>query len=165
MLGLSVAIKTRCTFIIRGKFSASKFFEDCTKTNATVVQYIGELLRYINSTPAGEYDTKHNVRMAMGNGLRGSVWKEFQSRFKVKQIAEFYGATEGNASLLNTPGKVGAIGYMPVSPKENAELVKALLLIEGQCDRTVATRLFITVIECLNLSPTSYFLKRDLKLY
>ena len=115
MLGLSVCLHTKCTFIIRGKFSASRFFEDCAKTDATVVQYIGELLRYLNSTPPGEYDTNHKVRMAMGNGLRGAVWKEFQDRFKVKKIAEFYGATEGNASLVNTPGKRGAIGYMPVS--------------------------------------------------
>lgn len=81
----------------------------------TVVQYIGELLRYLNATPPSEYDTNHNVRMAMGNGLRKSVWLEFQERFKVKHIAEFYGATEGNATMVNATEKPGACGFMPVS--------------------------------------------------
>lgn len=50
----------------------------------------------------------------MGNGMRESVWREFQARFKVKMVAEFYGATEGNANLINFTGKPGACGYLPV---------------------------------------------------
>lgn len=113
MLGLSVALYTGATFVIRKRFSASNFFKDCNLYNCTVVQYIGELLRYLNASPVTEWDTNHKVRMAMGNGLRKNVWIEFQERFKVKHIAEFYGATEGNATLVNIAEKPGAVGYMP----------------------------------------------------
>lgn len=34
-----------------------------------------------------------------GNGLRPQIWKQFQDRFGIKQISEFYGATEGNANI------------------------------------------------------------------
>ena len=34
-----------------------------------------------------------------GNGLRPQIWTPFVERFKVKQIGEFYGATEGNSNL------------------------------------------------------------------
>ena len=34
-----------------------------------------------------------------GNGLRKEIWGEFQKRFNVERIAEFYGATEGNCNL------------------------------------------------------------------
>lgn len=34
-----------------------------------------------------------------GNGLRAQIWKQFTSRFNVKQIGEFYGATEGNSNI------------------------------------------------------------------
>ncbi|CAG05545.1 unnamed protein product [Tetraodon nigroviridis] len=55
-------------------------------------------------------DRSHRVRLALGNGMRPEVWKEFISRFGEIQIREFYGATEGNFFLLNYSGKVGAVG-------------------------------------------------------
>ena len=55
----------------------------------------------------------HNLRLACGNGLSGDVWEAFQARFSVPQILEFYAATEGNFSLYNVEGKVGAIGRIP----------------------------------------------------
>ena len=56
-------------------------------------------------------ETKHTVRLAFGNGLKPQIWKAFQSRFAIQQIGEFYGATEGNASLINIDNKVGACGF------------------------------------------------------
>jgi hypothetical protein len=37
----------------------------------------------------------------------------FAARFAIPQILEFYAATEGNFSLFNVEGKVGAIGRIP----------------------------------------------------
>ena len=34
-----------------------------------------------------------------GNGLRPQIWKSFVTRFGIKQIAEFYGSTEGNSQI------------------------------------------------------------------
>jgi fatty-acyl-CoA synthase len=53
------------------------------------------------------------LRLACGNGLRGDVWEAFQARFAIPQMLEFYAATEGNFSLYNVEGKVGAIGRVP----------------------------------------------------
>ena len=64
--------------------------------------------------PAKPVDTQHSVRVAYGNGLRAHIWEEFKNRFQITQISEFYGATEGNAALLNTTGKVGAVGFLSV---------------------------------------------------
>ena len=36
-------------------------------------------------------DTQHQVRKALGNGLRPDVWPTFQSRFNVPFICEYYG--------------------------------------------------------------------------
>lgn len=47
--------------------------------------------------------------MALGNGLRTSIWKEFMNRFGIPQIAEFYGATECNCSVGNFDNKVGGL--------------------------------------------------------
>ena len=51
--------------------------------------------------------------LCCGNGLRADVWQKFQDRFAIPNILEFYAATEGNVSLYNVEGKVGAIGRVP----------------------------------------------------
>lgn len=39
------------TIALRRKFSASQFWNDCRKYNVTVVQYIGEIMRYLCAAP------------------------------------------------------------------------------------------------------------------
>lgn len=34
-----------------------------------------------------------------GNGLRQEIWRDFKTRFNIKQIGEVYGSTEGNANV------------------------------------------------------------------
>uniref|UniRef100_A0A4W5RFB2 Very long-chain fatty acid transport protein n=1 Tax=Hucho hucho TaxID=62062 RepID=A0A4W5RFB2_9TELE len=99
------------TVVVKKKFSASRFWEDCIKHNCTVVQYIGEICRYLLSQPVRPSEKGHQVRLAVGNGLRPSVWEAFTERFGVAQVGEFYGATECNCSIANMDGKVGACGF------------------------------------------------------
>lgn len=75
-----------------------------------VVQYIGEICRYLLKQPVREAEGRHRVRLAVGNGLRPAIWEEFTMRFRVHQVGEFYGATECNCSIANMDGKVGTVG-------------------------------------------------------
>ena len=100
--------------LIRERFSASRFWDDIAEWNCTLFQYIGELCRYLVSSPPYRRETEHRLRLCCGNGLRQDVWKEFQRRFRIPQILEFYAATEGNFSLYNCDGKPGAIGRIPM---------------------------------------------------
>ena len=114
------------TFILARKFSATHFWADCNTYHATIVQYIGELCRYLCNTPPSINDHTHQVRLALGNGLRPDVWKTFQTRFKVPQIMEFYASTEGNTGFVNTENKLGAIGFMSplIRRKHPAKLIR-----------------------------------------
>lgn len=87
------------TLAVRSKFSASRFWSDCIKYNATAAQYIGEICRYVLTQPERGCDKSHNVSIMFGNGMRSNIWTEFKNRFNVERIAEFYGATEGNANV------------------------------------------------------------------
>jgi len=71
-----------------------------------IIQYIGEICRYLLNQPVREAETQHCVRLAVGNGLRPTIWEDFTKRFRIKQIGEFYGATECNCSIANLDGKV-----------------------------------------------------------
>uniref|UniRef100_A0A673XM01 Arachidonate--CoA ligase n=1 Tax=Salmo trutta TaxID=8032 RepID=A0A673XM01_SALTR len=111
IVGVGQCLIHGMTVVIKKKFSASRFWDDCAKYNCTIVQYIGEICRYLLNQPVKDIEGKHKVRMALGNGLRQSIWEEFTSRFNVLQIAEFYGATECNCSLGNFDNMTGACGF------------------------------------------------------
>jgi len=98
---------------IREKFSARQFWDDVARFDCTLVQYIGELARFLTNAPPHARENAHRLRLACGNGLRADVWEAFQQRFAIPRILEFYAATEGNLSLYNVDGKVGAIGRVP----------------------------------------------------
>jgi fatty-acyl-CoA synthase len=99
--------------VIREKFSAREFWDDVVNWDCTLFQYIGELCRYLANAPEQPREKQHRLRLCCGNGLRADVWQKFQDRFAIPKILEFYAATEGNVSLYNVEGKVGAIGRVP----------------------------------------------------
>jgi fatty-acyl-CoA synthase len=99
--------------LIRDKFSAQHFWDDIAGGGCTLFQYIGELCRYLLHAPEHPRERGHGLRLCCGNGLQADVWKKFQDRFAMPRILEFYAATEGNVSLYNVEGKVGAIGRVP----------------------------------------------------
>ena len=99
--------------IIKRRFSVHEFWPDIHRHGATMFQYVGELCRYLLNAPPSSLDRGHAVRAITGNGLSSSIWREFQARFAIPRIVEFYGATESNVSMLNYDGTVGAVGRVP----------------------------------------------------
>jgi fatty-acyl-CoA synthase len=99
--------------VLRGRFSASQFWDDIIKWDCTIFQYIGELCRYLVNSPPSRRDADHRLRLCCGNGLRSDIWHAFKQRFRIPQILEFYAATEGNFSLYNCDEEPGAIGRIP----------------------------------------------------
>ncbi|MGE0828222.1 MAG: long-chain-acyl-CoA synthetase [Hyphomonadaceae bacterium] len=113
LTGVGFALERGGCILLKRKFSASHFWEDCAAENATVFFYIGELCRYLLNAPESPHERAHHLRLGVGNGLRPEVWEAFQARFNVPKMLEFYGSTEGNANLLNFDGKMGAVGRIP----------------------------------------------------
>jgi fatty-acyl-CoA synthase len=99
--------------VIRDKFSVHRFWDDVCDWDCTLVQYIGELARYLVNARRNPRERAHRLRLCCGNGMRADVWEKFQERFAIPRILEFYASTEGNVSLFNVEGKVGAIGRVP----------------------------------------------------
>jgi fatty-acyl-CoA synthase len=99
--------------IIKRRFSVHEFWSDIHASGATMFQYVGELCRYLLNAPPSPLDQGHKIRAITGNGLSASIWQEFQARFAIPRIVEFYGATESNVSMLNYDGTVGAVGRVP----------------------------------------------------
>ena len=71
-----------------------------SEMKADGIHYIGEMCRYLVSSPPTPYDRAHKARFAYGNGMRLDVWQRFKDRFNIGTINEFYGATEGTAACF-----------------------------------------------------------------
>jgi len=99
--------------VVAERFSAGRFWSEVVQFECTIIQYIGELCRYLLAAPIRPDERAHRLRLACGNGLTGEVWGAFQDRFAIPRILEFYAATEGNFSLYNLDGEPGALGRIP----------------------------------------------------
>jgi fatty-acyl-CoA synthase len=113
MCALGPAFLTGGSVVIKRKFSVSEFWDDIHKYEPTLFQYIGELCRYLLNAPPSAHERDHKIRAITGNGLRPEIWPAFQKRFAIPKIVEFYGATEGNVSMINYDGHVGSVGRIP----------------------------------------------------
>lgn len=102
-------------FAIRRKFSASQFWNDVRKFNATTIGYVGELCRYLIDQPASADDPHNSVVKMIGNGLRPGVWSEFKKRFGVKHVCELYAASDGNIGFTNILNFDNTIGFSLMS--------------------------------------------------
>jgi fatty-acyl-CoA synthase len=125
LCAVGAALLNGGTLVLKKKFSASQFWDDIAEHRCTMFVYIGELCRYLVNH--AEHPAERTpLKMAFGNGLRGDVWDRMNQRFKIAETLEFYGSTEGNVSLFNFDGKVGAIGRVPkyLRKRFNIKLVK-----------------------------------------
>ncbi|MBI1198343.1 MAG: long-chain-acyl-CoA synthetase [Phenylobacterium sp.] len=113
LCALGAALLNGGSVVLRRKFSASHFWSDVVAEGCTMFVYIGELCRYLVNHEPGPDETAHKIRLAFGNGLRPDIWPVMKQRFRIPDILEFYGSTEGNVSLFNFDGKEGAIGRAP----------------------------------------------------
>lgn len=102
------------TMAIDKKFSASRFWKRVNHYGATAFCYIGELLRYLLNQHPTAHDKHHKVRMIVGNGLRPEIWADFENRFGISRISEFYGASEANIGFINLFGVSQTAGFTPL---------------------------------------------------
>lgn len=131
LLGLCTTLANGSAIAIGKKFSTKTFWPEVRASNATIIQYVGELCRYLLAAPpqidprtSENIDQANTVRMAFGNGLRPDVWNKFKERFDIGIIAEFYSATEGSSASWNYSkndfskgaiGRNGTLAYLLLS--------------------------------------------------
>jgi citronellyl-CoA synthetase len=113
--GLSISIwagamVSQSTMALRKKFSASEFWKDIKKYNATGTVYIGEIPRYLLNRPESEYVENKTLKKMLGLGLRKEIWEQFKARFKIEHIWELYGMSEARGGFFNADERPGMVG-------------------------------------------------------
>jgi fatty-acyl-CoA synthase len=131
---VSNALASRASIVVVRQFSASKFWPDIRRYGVTIVQYVGEICRYLVNLPPRDDDKDHTLKRMTGAGMTAEVWNNFVARFGDIEIYEGWGATEANCSMMNLDGVRGSCGRIPFKEQSNARLVK--YDVENDCHVT-----------------------------
>lgn len=108
-LGALPTFRAGACLAITDKFSVSNFWYQIKFTNATHMQYVGEICRYLlNKPPNPQVEQDHRPLIAYGNGLRKDIWMNFKKRFNVYAVGEFFASTE--SPIATTSFQRGTFG-------------------------------------------------------
>ncbi|RJX71465.1 long-chain-acyl-CoA synthetase [Vibrio sinensis] len=124
----STALAAGSSILLRRKFSVRSFWPDIKNNQVTVVQYIGEICRYLlnhddaNNQEQGYRD--HQVRAMLGAGLTAESWRRWLDKFGSMDVYEGWGSTEANTNLINLDNYIGSCGRVPDKKKTNFLLVR-----------------------------------------
>jgi acyl-CoA synthetase (AMP-forming)/AMP-acid ligase II len=113
MGGWCACLYTGATFAMARGFSASTFWDDIRKHNATGFNYVGEMARYLWNQPPSPQDRNHRVTNMMGAGLRHEIWGDFKKRFGIESVYEVYGGSESPGGFINLFNFDRTCGWSP----------------------------------------------------
>ena len=155
-VSLGVVLASGASFALDEKFSASKFWQRIAHYKATAFCYIGELLRYLLNQPGHMDDQNHEIRLILGNGLRPEIWDDFEKRFGIDHIFEFYGASESNLGFMNAFGLKETVGFCPM-PFEvvacDADTEQVVRNKRGFCEPVGKGQVGLLISEVTELRP------------
>jgi crotonobetaine/carnitine-CoA ligase len=107
------ALLAGATFSFGTRFSASGFWEEIRRSEATVTYLLGAMVHILLKRPVQPDDAQHRLRVALAPGTPKAQVEAFQLRFGVR-LLDGYGSTETNLVLCNlvgafAPGTLGSV--------------------------------------------------------
>jgi crotonobetaine/carnitine-CoA ligase len=100
-----------CEYILAGRFSASRFWEEISQRQATVTFLMGTMASILLRRPSDEAQHPHRLRVALAPATTAEVHEKFEQRFGVELI-QGYGSSETNHVIGAPPGeqRYGSMG-------------------------------------------------------
>jgi crotonobetaine/carnitine-CoA ligase len=107
------ALLVGATYSFGTRFSASGFWQEIRRSEATVTYMLGAMVHILLKRPAQPDDREHRLRVALSPATAQPLVEDFQRRFGVSLI-DGYGSTETNLVLTNAigdhaPGTLGRL--------------------------------------------------------
>ncbi|HEY2834271.1 MAG TPA: AMP-binding protein [Sporichthyaceae bacterium] len=94
-----------------GATDPQTFWTEVRRYGVTVVPYTWTSLRPLIEATPGPAERHHPVRLFVGSGMPGWLWRRVRDRFPTVGVLEFFATGEQDVVLANTSGvKVGAKG-------------------------------------------------------
>jgi crotonobetaine/carnitine-CoA ligase len=121
-------------FVLREKFSASRWVDQLRESGATVTNFVGVMMDWTWKQPARPDDADNQLRCVFAAPTASSILDGFRTRFGVEAFVEVFGLTETAAPFLSPYGEErppGAAGLLATRFFEAR-------LVDPETDREVA---------------------------
>lgn len=107
------ALAVGATITVDARFSASRFWERCVETEATVTYLLGAMVSILERREPGPLDRAHRVGIALAPATPPGLLEAFRERFGM-ELVEGYASTETNVALVSPAGeqRPGMMGYV-----------------------------------------------------
>lgn len=90
------ALLLETSFAMVERFSATRFWDDIRKYNATVFCLLGAMTTFVLKQPPSEDDPNNPARLFWGGPMSVEQGKEFEERFNLKTYTGYFGMSEAN---------------------------------------------------------------------
>lgn len=100
MVAFPAIILTDNCLVLPDRFHSSTWWEDCVKSQATAVHYLGIMPPALFKQPEGVWEKQHQIRFGFGAGCDPTLHNAFEQRFRFP-LVEVWGMTETGRFLSN----------------------------------------------------------------
>jgi len=100
MIAFPAVILTDNCLVLPDRFHSSTWWEDCVKSQATAIHYLGIMPPALFKQPEGPWEKQHQIRFGFGAGCDPSLHAAFEQRFGFP-LVEVWGMTETGRFLPN----------------------------------------------------------------
>jgi crotonobetaine/carnitine-CoA ligase len=134
------AIAAEAGLILIRRFSASLFWQQAVKYEATEFNFVGTIGEMLCARPEEEFRPGHSIRTAVGAGVSAHVYETLTRRFGIANVIDAYGLTEVPAVCQNpVAGKIKpkSIGLPAKHPRSDAPFTE-MKVVDEQGDAVPA---------------------------
>ena len=111
LLTVTQAMSVGCATALARKFSASGFWEDIRRYDATLFNTIGSIIPILMKQPERPADRRNNVRIVFSSACPVEMWAPFEKRFQVRLYENYSAVDMGTKGIVNwrtaPPGSLG----------------------------------------------------------
>lgn len=100
MTSIAAACLTDNCLVLPDRFHASTWWEDCVRSGATAIHYLGIMPPALFKNPSNDWEQQHQVRFGLGAGCDPTIHQAFEDRFGFP-LVEVWGMTETGRFLAN----------------------------------------------------------------
>ena len=107
------ALLSGARFVLRSRFSASRWIDQIRESQVTVTNFIGVMMDFVYKQPRRPDDADNPLRCIFAAPTASSILEDFKKRFGIEAFVEVFGLTETSAPILSPYGEdrpAGAAG-------------------------------------------------------
>jgi carnitine-CoA ligase len=109
------ALVAGARFVLRKRFSASRWIDQVRESGVTVTNFIGVMMDFVWKQPARPNDADNKLRSIYAAPTAWSVYEDFKQRFGIEAFVDAFGLTETSQPFITPygmPRPAGACGLL-----------------------------------------------------